>query len=224
MHQRENCCCALRRFAWVQTWWSRCTAGVLRLMAPEEFPDPVAVALAVGALLERLGIAYLVAGSLASSIHGEPRSTNDIDIVADLKPHHLDDLLAALADVYYVSPKTVREAVRDGGTFNVVHLATAVKVDVFVVGRDPFDAERIAHRARVRISPDSPGELYVDTAEHTILRKLEWYRRGDHVSERQWRDVEGIVRVQGSRLDRDRLRAWAPRLEVSDLLERLLSG
>lgn len=192
-------------------------------MAPDQPPDPIAVALEVAAILERLGIPYLAVGSLASSIHGEPRSTNDIDLVADLEPRHVEGLLAALGDAYYVSPDAVREAVREGGTFNAIHLGTALKVDVFVAGRDPFDIERLKHRERVEIWSDPPGELYVDTAEHTVLRKLEWYRQGDEVSERQWGDVLGIVRAQGNRLDRARLTAWAGRLGVSDLLERVLS-
>jgi hypothetical protein len=192
-------------------------------MAPDRPPDPIAVALEVAAILERLGISYLAAGSLASSIHGEPRSTNDIDLVADIEPGHVEDLVAALGDAYYVSPNAVRQAVLEGGTFNAIHLGTAVKVDVFVAGRDPFDAERLEHRERVEVWSDPPGELYVDTAEHTVLRKLEWYRRGDEVSERQWRDVLGIVRAQGDRLDRLRLAGWAERLGVSDLLERVLS-
>jgi hypothetical protein len=191
-------------------------------MVPDRLPDPLAVALDVAAIFKRLDIPYLIAGSLASSIHGEPRSTNDIDIVADLEPRHVAGLLAALDDGYYVSPAAVREAVGTGGTFNAVHLVTAMKVDVFVAGEDPFDAERLACRERVQVWSAAPGEVYVDTAEHTVLRKLEWYRRGDEVSERQWRDVVGIVRVQGEHLDRERLSAWAMRLGVAGLLERVL--
>jgi hypothetical protein len=189
-------------------------------MAPDRLPDPLAVALEVAGIFERLGIAYLAAGSLASSVHGEPRSTNDVDLVVDLAAGHVPGLLQALGDRYYVSPDAVGEATRSGGTFNLIHLATAVKVDVFVAGSDPFDAERLARRTRMRIGPDESDTLDVDTAEHTILRKLDWYRRGGEVSERQWRDVLGVLRAQGTRLDRDRLAAWAARLGVADLLER----
>ena len=68
------------------------------------------------------------------------------------------------------------------------------------------------------------GFLYVDTAEHTLLRKLAWYRRGGEASERQWRDVQAIARIQGERLERDRLQLWAARLGVTDLLQRVLIG
>ncbi len=93
-------------------------------------------------------------------------------------------------------------------------------VDVFVVGDDPFDPERIGCRETVQLTPEISTDVYVDTAEHTVLRKLEWCRRGDHVSERQWRDVLVILRAQGNRLDRGRLTLWARKLNVSDLLGR----
>ncbi len=112
-------------------------------MAPDQPPDPLTVALAVAAIFERLGIRYVAGGSLASSLHGEPRSTVDIDLVADLRPAHVAPLLAALLPEHYVSEEAVQEAVRTGGSFNAIHLPTAVKVDVFVAGQDPFDAERL---------------------------------------------------------------------------------
>lgn len=189
-------------------------------MTPDRLPDPLEVALEVARLLEQLEIPYLAAGSLASSLHGEPRSTNDVDFVVDLLPGRVPGFLTALGDHYYVSAEAVTEAVRAGGAFNLIHFATAVKVDLFVAGDDAFDAERLATRRRERIGATDSEALDVDTAEHTILRKLEWYRRGDEVSERQWRDVLGVIRAQGSRLDWDRLAAWAPRLGVADLLER----
>jgi hypothetical protein len=189
-------------------------------MVPERPPDPVAVALEMAAVFERLGIAYFAGGSLASSIHGEPRSTVDIDFVADLKTAQVAPLLRALADEFYVSEEAIREALRSGTSFTVIHLPTAVKVDVFMVGKDAFNAERLAHRQRARVGDDPPGEVFVDMAEHIVLRKLEWYRRGGEVSDRQWRDVLGVLRVRGKELDAARLDTWARRLGVTDLLER----
>lgn len=114
----------------------------------------------------------------------------------------------------------MREAVAQGGTFNAIHLTTAVKVDVFVVGGDPFDAERIAHGRRARVLQDPPRDIWIDTPEHTVLRKLEWFRRGGEASERQWRDVIGVLRAQEERLDPGRMSSWAARLGISDLLDR----
>lgn len=196
------------------------TAGARRGMAPDQQPDPIALALEVAAILERLGIPYLVGGSLASSIHGELRSTNDVDFVADLQPRHVTPLLDALRTDFYVSEQAIREALQLGTSFNAIHLPTAVKVDLFIAGADPFNAERLTHRQRVQVREDPPGELFLDTAEHSVLRKLEWYRRGGEVSERQWRDVIGVLRAKGDQLDAARLDTWARRLGVADLMQR----
>jgi hypothetical protein len=187
-------------------------------VAPDSLPDPIAVAVSFARLLERLDIPYVIGGSLASSLHGEPRSTNDIDVVADVRADNVAPLVRELQRDHYVDPDVVGAAVRSGGTFNVIQISGAVKIDVFVVGDDQFDAERLRHRERVRVSTDPPADVFIDSAEHTILRKLEWYRRGGETSERQWRDVIGILRIQGLRLDRVRLETWAARLGISDLL------
>jgi hypothetical protein len=188
---------------------------------PDELPDPIAVAAGFVAVLDQLGIPYVIGGSLASSVHGEPRSTNDVGVVADVSPAHVPDLVRALAPSYYISEDSVRTAVQEATSFNAVHLGAAVKIDVFVVGRDAFDRERIATGQRMEIAPGQA--LVIDSPENTVLRKLEWFRRGGEVSERQWRDIVGILRVQGDRLDQDRLRRWANTLRVADLLDRAQS-
>ena len=194
-------------------------------MAPDTLPEPLRVALAVAATLERLHVPYVLVGSLASSLYGAPRSTDDVDFLVDLQPDGVPPLVAALTPAYYVSAEAARAAATapHGGAFNAVHLKSAVKVDLFVVGDDSFDTERLARRQPVRLTGElegAPAEVFVDTSEHTVLRKLEWYRRGGEVSERQWGDVIGVVRAQGERLDRDYMRTWAERLGVGDLLER----
>lgn len=194
-----------------------------RMTRAEGAPDVIAVALDVVRWLERLEVPYLVSGSLASSMHGEPRTTLDVDMVVDLRASQARALVEALDALYYVDLDAVRDAVRDAGSFNAVHLSTTVKVDFFVAGDDAFEAERLRHRLRAQVGPAPDDLLYVDTAEHTLLRKLEWFRRGGEVSERQWRDVEAIVAVQGERLDLDRLTRWARELGVTDLLQRLIA-
>ena len=181
--------------------------------------EPIAIAIDFGARLDALGIPWVTGGSLASSVHGEARSTKDVDVVIALELRTVDILAAALAQDYYVEADAMREAVTSGESFNAIHFASAIKVDCFVAAHDPFEAERIAMRQRIEMPA---GGLFVGTAEHTLLRKLEWYRRGGETSDRQWRDAQEIVRVQGDRLDRERLRRWAPRLGVSDLLDRVL--
>ena len=189
-------------------------------MTPGALPDPLAVALLVGRLLEKLRVLYLVSGSFASSLHGEPRSTNDVDVVADLDPTTADVFVDSLGQAFYADASVAIEAAQSGTSFNIVHLETAVKVDIFVAGADPFDRVRLQRRQRVAIdAPNGQDTLYVDSAEDVVLRKLEWYRRGGETSERQWRDVVAVLRVQRD-LDVAHLRTWAERLGIADLLVR----
>lgn len=189
-------------------------------MGPAELPDPIEVAASIARTLEDLGVRYLIGGSLASSVHGEPRSTNDVDLLVDFRARHIGPFVEAIRADYYVSEQAIREAVGSSHPFNVIHMDAAVKVDLFLAGNDPFDLERLEVRQRLLLPTEPETPVYVDTAEHSVLRKLEWYRRGGEVSERQWRDVVAILRIQGPRLDRSRMSRWAPRLGISDLLER----
>ena len=192
-------------------------------MAPAAWPDPVAVAAIVAGHLEQLRVPYVIGGSFASSLHGEPRSTNDVDVVADLDHATAKLLVEALGDAFYADVAAAIEAVEAVGSFNVIHIESAVKVDIFVAGTDPFDQERLRRRRPITVHAlDREASLYVDTAEDVIVRKLEWYRRGGETSERQWRDVLAVLRTQRS-LDEIHLRTWAERLGVADLLLRARS-
>lgn len=185
--------------------------------------DVLSVALDFAGRLGREGIRYVVGGSLASSMHGEPRSTLDVDLVADIRPAQLDPLVTSLSDDYYVDADVAKEAVATASAFNAIHTRTSVKVDVFVAGDDRFEAERLRAAVEVPLAGTAGARLRIDAATHLLLRKLEWYRRGGEVSERQWRDVVGIVAAQGDRLDRAVLDRWAPVLGVQDLVHRLLA-
>jgi len=172
-------------------------------------------------VLKHLKVDHYVGGSLASSFHGEPRSTNDVDLVADLETAHVPGFVAALRDTFYVSLERVQHAVERRSSFNVIFLRTMFKVDIFVTKDDDFAKEEMRRRQRVVISPDLEP-IDVASAEDTILQKLAWYRLGGGVSDRQWGDLLGVLKVRGEELDREYLTRWSEHMEVADLLERAL--
>jgi hypothetical protein len=183
--------------------------------------DPIAIALTVARELDALGIIHTIGGSIASSIAGEPRSTLDIDIVVALRESDVTALVNALSTEFYVSEAALQRAVRERSSANVIHQATQVKVDIFVAGGTPLDQQQLERRQAIEIADGRI--LHVHPPEDILLQKLHWYRKGGGRSDRQWRDILGIIRVQAQQLDRDYLRVNAPALNVADLLERALS-
>ena len=183
-------------------------------------PELLAALAPVLEALRSLGVRHYVGGSIASSAHGIARSSIDADVVAELGPQHVAGLVAALEGAYYVPESRIRDAAARRASFNVIHLETMLKVDVFVARDRPFD-----RRAMDRAVSGVAGDLSLPLAspEDTILAKLEWYRRGRQVSERQWSDVLGIIRVAGAALDLAYLRENARELAVADLLDRALA-
>jgi len=174
-------------------------------------------------VLDLLEIPYQVVGSLASSIHGIPRSTMDVDLVADLRADQVEEFTARLKADFYADPEMIKEALARGRSFNLIHYASSFKFDIFPLQKDEFSQTQFARRQFAETkSLGDPIECAVATAEDTVLNKLRWYRASGETSERQWNDLRGIVQVSGARLDLAYLNTWAPRLEVADLLERLL--
>lgn len=183
-------------------------------------PEVLAITVRVVEVLERLGIPYVIGGSLASSLRGVPRSTLDVDLVAEISEAHVDTLAETLGPDFYADPEAIRAAIRHGHSFNIVYLATAFKVDILPRGPRLFDRAEFERRQDAEVPVDPPIRLVVKTAEDVLLSKLEWYRKGREVSEQQWRDVIGIIRMQGADLDRLYLERWAGELGVEDLLAR----
>ena len=184
--------------------------------------DSIRATLLVTAVLEKMDVPYAVGGSLSSSLHGVMRSTMDVDIVADLRYEHIQPFVDALSAVFYADDEMIRDAIEHHSSFNLIHYATAFKVDIFIPKKRAFDKMQLERRMASIITTDPERTIYVTTPEDVILAKLEWYRMGNEISERQWRDVQEVLKMKSGELDQAYLRQWAIELNVSDLLERAL--
>ena len=182
--------------------------------------DSIRVTLLVTDAFERLGVRYAVGGSLSSSLHGVMRSTLNVDIVADMCLEHIQPLVAALSSEFYADDEMMRDAIETHGSFNLIHYGTSFKVDVFIPKARVFDRMQLGRRTTAIVTTDPERSLYVTSPEDVILSKLEWYRMGGEVSDRQWRDILGVLKTQAGRIDLDYLRQWAIELKVGDLLKR----
>ena len=181
------------------------------------------ITLLVTSTLEDIGVPYLIGGSLASITHGVIRNTLDADLVADIEPNQISRFANALKSQFYVDPLSILDAIQHRSSFNLIHLGTMFKVDVFLPKQRAFDRMQMKRRGRKILLDEPERTAWVTSAEDIILAKLEWFRMGGEVSERQWRDILGVMNTQGTRLDEAYLRNWAGELGVLDLLERAFS-
>ena len=171
---------------------------------------------------EQLDVPYYIGGSVTSSIHGIPRSTVDVDLVADVHPQHVRPLVKILESVYYIDEEMILEAIQRQASFNLIHLETMLKIDIFVLKDTPYHQEAF-HRKQKDTQDEEQGlEFYLASAEDIILLKLEWFRMGGEVSEKQWNDVLGVLKVQNTVLDMDYLRHWAAELNLTALFKQAL--
>lgn len=184
--------------------------------------EPVEVTLKVTGVFERLGVPYLIGGSLASALHGMVRTTQDSDIVAEMRLEHLQPFVAALQAEFYMDDELIAEAIRRNTGFNLIHRETFFKVDVFIPRPRPFLQAQLARAQRQTFAFETEISAKFASPEDTILSKLEWYRLGGEVSERQWRDILGVLKTRAGELDLAYLQTWAGELNIGDLLERAL--
>lgn len=185
--------------------------------------DDILAALApVVAAFDGLGVRHYIGGSVASTMHGAIRSTMDVDVVCDLRADQVEAFLAAFGADVYVSQAAVRQAVEKRSCFNVIHLPTAYKVDVFVSRGRPFDVAAMERAIPLPLAAGRETTVPVATPEDSIVAKLEWFRIGDETSERQWQDVSRLVALHGDVLDLAYMRRMAESVGVADLLDRLL--
>ena len=202
---------------WELSWRPKSTAHTIRM------DENLAVTLAIAAVLDTLEIRWFLGGSLASSVHGIPRATLDADIVADLRLPQVGPLLRALGEDWYVEEQSIRQAIADRGCFNLIHFGTAMKIDVFVPKLRRFDGGQFSRAKRTPVAEGSSIEIPVCSAEDIVLAKLEWYRAGGELSERQWGDIMGVLRVNAKHLDMEGMQERAAELAVSDLLAGALT-
>ena len=184
--------------------------------------DPIGITLRLAEAFDACGIRYLVGGSLASSFSGEPRSSMDIDILVELPASRVNSLVDSLREEFQVDPDILRSAVSRSSSANILHRETSTKIDLFILGGTALDEEQMNRRLRLKVASNPDRYIYTYTPEDILLQKLRWFRLGNEVSERQWRDVLGIIRTQGVRLDEAMLRRGAETLGVTDLLDRAL--
>lgn len=162
--------------------------------------------------LERAGIAYMLTGSFASSYHGAPRATQDIDMVISPTPDQLRSLVTLLpATEYYVDLDAALDAQRRQGRFNIIDLATGWKIDLIIRKSRPFSRAEFDRRSVVEFEG---MHLSIATAEDVLIAKLEWAKLGD--SQRQVEDAAGILRIRSQDLDRTYIENWVRQLKIEE--------
>lgn len=181
--------------------------------------QPELVKFIVG-MLDELGVPYAVVGSYASAAYGEPRFTQDVDIVVDLAPHDVDQLIARLpSDDFYVSREAALQAIRSGGQFNAIHPESGNKIDFMISPRDAWGRQQLGRRIRLELLPGF--EAYIARPEDIIISKMLYYREGG--SEKHLRDITGILKISGDQVDQQDVKKWADELGVSEIWEAILA-
>ena len=150
------------------------------------------------------------------------RTTQDSDIIAEMQLKHVQPFVASLQNEFFIDEEMIPESIQHNSSFNIIHRDSMFKVDVFIPRSRPFNQSQLARAQRQVFSLESEMSANFASAEDTILSKLEWYRMGGEVSDRQWRDILGVLKTRAGELELDYMRQWAHELKVSDLLERAL--
>ena len=168
--------------------------------------------------LERLRLPYFVTGSVATVYYGEPRFTNDVDVVVALPLQCVLQFCRAFPQPeFYLSEDAVREAVEHHGQFNIIHPTSGLKIDIMIPSDTPFNESRFARVNRVK--PSNDYDAWFAAAEDVILKKLEYFREGG--SEKHLRDIAGVLKISGDRVDLTYIASWAVRLGLESIWERV---
>ncbi len=184
--------------------------------------EPIEVTLLVTTVFEQLNVPYLIGGSLASVLYGMVRTTQDADIVAEMRQEHIRPFVSTLEDDFYIDEEMIASSIQRNTSFNIIHRETFFKVDVFIPAPRPFLQSQFTRAQRQTFTFETEISAKFATPEDTILSKLEWFRLGGETSERQWRDILGVIKTRADKLDFAYLQKWATEIQVGDLLDRAL--
>lgn len=172
---------------------------------------------------DQLEISYRIVGSVAGFLLGNPRSTIDVDIVADLKPEQVRPLARLLQGTFYADEEMMLEYVNKKTSFNLLHLPTMVKIDIFPLQQRAYSQQSFDRFIIGEMEAgDETLEVFGLTGEDFVLSKLEWYEMTGKTSERQWNDIQVVLQVQRGKLDLGYMRYWAAELGLMGLLEDAL--
>jgi hypothetical protein len=185
-------------------------------------PQDIAVLEKVTDILDNLNIAYAIGGSMASSAYGTARFTQDADITVEPFGPISDGLFDALKNEFYISKDAMHQALLNRTSFNVIHLASAFKIDIFIRKENEYQRQIFSHRRKLRLGDIVKEQSFV-SPEDVILLKLDWYRQSGCSSERQWADVLGVLSVQKNSLDFDYIKIWAVKLGLNELFQKAKS-
>jgi hypothetical protein len=184
-------------------------------------PDLIAAIEPLTKAFKKLGVSYYIGGSIASSAYGFARATLDVDMVSDLKIEKVSSLIEMLKSDYYIDKEMVINAIKRGSSFNIIHLNTMIKLDIFLQKNTSYSREAFKRKRKEILDEERKDiEIYLASCEDIILNKLEWFLLGGKASERQWKDVLGVIKVQGDLLDKEYLSHWAKELGLTELLEK----
>lgn len=170
----------------------------------------------------QLRIPYYIGGSIASSAYGIARATMDIDMVSTLSLDKVKSFVELLENDYYIDEQMIVSAINDKSSFNLIHLKTMLKIDVFITKQSLYDQKALERRIKDNLEEDNEYlEVYLASPEDVILSKLNWFRMGGETSQKQWSDIIGIIKVQKDNLDFKYIMRWAKELKILDLVEKL---
>ena len=173
--------------------------------------------------LDDLKISYAIGGSIASSVYGKVRFTQDADITAAPFGDKAGQFYDLLKEAFYISKGAMNEAISERGSFNIIHLKSAFKIDIFIQKDDDFHKLVFARRKKVKLDESIDHLFDIVSAEDVILLKLQWYQAAGCVSDRQWSDVLGVLAVQTGSLDMEHLKNCSEKLGVNVLFEKAVN-